>query len=320
MPERIRFKYKLEGLDADWVQAGTRRVAYYSHIPPGSYTFRVVAANRDGIWNMEGASVQVRIIPPFWRTWSFISVALASLAAIALLGYRRRITRLEKDRHAQEAFSQQLINSQESERQRIAAELHDGLGQHLIIIKNSALLALNSLQQPERGREQLDYISETASLAIDEVREISYNLRPYQLDDLGLTKAIEFILAKIAASTEISFTSKLDSIDGMFSPEAEINIYRIVQESLNNIVKHSGASAAKIIIERTAHQVGIFIQDNGRGFNQDSSNGSERRGGFGLKGIAERSRMLGAHMTIQSAAGQGTTIALNLETRNEKSE
>src|SRR4030095_1399333 len=218
-------------------------------------TFRVIAANRDGVWNMEGTAVQVRVIPPFWKTAWFFSLAVASLIAVALLGYKRRITRLEKARRAQEAFSQQLINSQESERQRIAAELHDGLGQHLIIIKNSALLALNALQQQDRGKEQLGDISETASLAIDEVREISYNLRPYQLDDLGLTKAIEFILGKVAAASEIEFSSRIDSIDGLFSPEAEINIYRIVQESLNNIAKHSGASAAKISIERDNHQI-----------------------------------------------------------------
>jgi signal transduction histidine kinase/ligand-binding sensor domain-containing protein len=315
MSERIRFKYKLEGLDTDWVDAGTRRAAYYSHVPAGSYTFRVVAANRDGVWNMEGATVNIRIIPPFWKTRWFFFMALASLAGFALLGYKLRITRLEKARRAQEAFSQQLIKSQESERQRIAAELHDGLGQHLIVIKNSALIALSSHHQ-DSGKEQLVDISETASQAIEEVREISYNLRPYQLDDLGLTRAIEFIIAKVAASSKIEFTSTIDSIDGLFSPEAEINIYRMVQESLNNIVKHSGASTAKIVVERNNHQVDIKIQDNGRGFNPDKTNNSERRGGFGLKGIAERARMLGARVVIQSAAGQGTTVALNLEAQN----
>ena len=320
MSDRIRFKYKLEGLDKDWVDADTRRVAYYSHVSPGNYTFRVIAANRDGIWNMEGATTTIRIVPPFWKTWWFLAIALAVAAGLALLGFKLRIARLEKARKAQQAFSQQLISSQESERQRIAAELHDGLGQHLLIIKNSALLGLGTLQQQDRGREQLGDISDTASQAIDEVREISYNLRPYQLDDLGLTKAIEFIIAKVAASSEIKFSSALEPIDGLFSPGAEINIYRIVQESLNNIVKHSRASQASIVIDRNSHSVDVTIQDNGRGFNTEETAGAEGVGGFGLKGISERARMLGAKYVIHSAAGEGTAINLTLETQNGRFE
>jgi signal transduction histidine kinase/ligand-binding sensor domain-containing protein len=313
MSERIKFKYKLEGWDTDWVDADTRRVAYYSHVSPGDYTFRVIAANRDGVWNMEGASVQVRIIPPFWKTWWFFSLAIISLIGVVWLGFKFRITQLEKARRAQEAFSQQLISSQENERKRIAAELHDGLGQHLLIIKNSALLGLNMLQQQEQGKERLSDISATASQAIDEVREIAYNLRPYQLDDLGLTKAIEFIIAKVSHSSEVKFSSALDRIDGLFSPESEINLYRIVQESLNNIVKHSGATEAKIVITRNANSVTLTIQDNGRGFNNEATAARERGNGFGLKGISERARMLGARYVVQSAVGQGTTITLSLE-------
>lgn len=311
MSERIGFKYKLEGLDTDWVDAGTRRVAYYSHVPPGNYTFRVIAANRDGVWNLEGASVPIRIIPPFWRTWWFVSLALLTFVALVWASFRLRIARLEKERRAQEAFSQQLINSQERERQRIAAELHDSLGQHLLIIKNSALLGINALNGHSQGKEQLNDISETASQAIDEVREISYNLRPYQLDDLGLTKAIEYIIRKVASSSEIRFSSEMDRIDNMFSPEAEINIYRVVQESLNNIVKHSRARNAKISIARNARHVDITIQDDGRGLDTEKTNG-----GFGLKGISERARMLGAKYVIHSVAGQGTTITLNLEAQD----
>lgn len=308
MSERIGFKYKLEGLDTDWVEAGTRRVAYYSHVPPGLYRFRVIAANRDGAWNLEGASIEVRIVPPFWRTWWFLSLAVIALAGVALLGYKLRIAQLKKARRAQEAFSEQLISAQEQERQRIAAELHDSLGQHLLIIKNSALLGLHSAN----GKEQLGDISETASQAIDEVREISYNLRPYQLDDLGLTRAIEAILKKVADAAEVKFFSEIDAIDGIFSSEAEINLYRIVQESLNNIVKHACASSARIQIKRNGRHVEITIQDNGCGFDPEKTARTER-GGFGLKGISERARMLGAKYVIHSAPEQGTMISLKLE-------
>jgi len=241
---------------------------------------------------------------------------LAAIAGAAVIVYKLRITQLEKARAAQEAFSEQLIRSQETERQRIAAELHDGLGQQLLVIKNSALLGLGALKQQDRGKEQLSDISASASQAIDEVREISYNLRPYQLDDLGLTKAIEYVIAKVAASSEIKFYSELDPIDGIFAPEAEINIYRIVQESLNNIVKHSGASWAKIVIESEGRSVGISIRDNGQGFDAAGDTVDGRRGGFGLKGLSERARMLGAHIVVDSAVGRGTVVTLRLETQN----
>lgn len=316
MSERIAFKYKLEGLDADWVDAGNRRVAYYSHVPPGDYTFRVIAANRDGVWNLEGAVVPIRISPPFYRTWWFISLGLLLVAAMSGLGYRFRVSQLEKERKAQEAFSQQLINSQEGERKRIAAELHDGLGQHLLIIKNSALLGLMALGKEDHGKDQLDDISSTASRAIEEVRQIAYNLRPYQLDDLGLTKALESIVAKAAASSPIAFSWDIDPIDRLFSPEAEINIYRVVQESLNNILKHSGATRARVAVQREDHNVDITINDNGRGFDPVKSGATEQGGGFGLKGLAERARMLDAKLAIQSAPGVGVTVSLHLAANN----
>ncbi|MEW6127678.1 MAG: two-component regulator propeller domain-containing protein [Acidobacteriota bacterium] len=317
MSERLKFKYQLEGWDTDWVDADTRRVAYYTHVTPGRYTFRVIAANRDGVWNLQGASVQLHLVPPFWKTGWFYSLVLVSAAGLIWLSIWLRIKRLEKARLAQEAFSQQLIKSQESERQRIAAELHDSLGQHLLIIKNSALLGLHLSQPEARGREQLDDISATASQAIEEVREISYNLRPYQLDDLGLSKAIESIIAKVAASCEIEIISQIPSLDGRFLPEAEINLYRIIQECLNNIVKHSAATQAKIIIETNGQLIELFIQDNGRGFNIEKKLGQEREG-FGLQGIAERARMLGAKLDIQSTVGQGTTVTLGIEANNRR--
>ena len=316
MSDRIAFKYKLDSLDSDWVDAGNRRVAYYSHVPAGDYVFRVIAANRDGVWNLEGAAVRIRISPPFYKTWWFISIAVAAIAALALLGFRVRVNQLEKERRAEEVFSQELINSQERERKRIAAELHDGLGQHLLIIKNSALLGLMAINPEERGKDQLDDISATASRAIDEVRQIAYNLRPYQLDDLGLTKALESIIAKAAASSAIEFSWDIDKIDRMFSPEEEINIYRVVQESLNNILKHSSATRARVVVHRDGTNLDITINDNGRGFDFARYAAGENAGGFGLKGLSERARMLGGRLSIRSEPGQGATVNLNLAARN----
>ena len=127
-PEHVRFKYLLQGVDKNWVDAGDRRVANYSHIQPGSYTFQVIAANSDGVWNNEGARIQITVLPPFWRTWWFLSIVIMTIVGLALLIYRQRMLQLQQRHRIQQAFSQQLIESQEGERKRISAELHDSIG------------------------------------------------------------------------------------------------------------------------------------------------------------------------------------------------
>ncbi|HKQ06926.1 MAG TPA: two-component regulator propeller domain-containing protein [Blastocatellia bacterium] len=316
MPEGIKFKYKLSGLDTEWVDASTRRVAYYSHIPPGEYAFTVVAANEDGVWNLQGASVRISVVPPFWRTQWFLSLALLGLLGTALLLYRHRITQLKKAHAAQEAFSRQLIASQEGERKRIAAELHDGLGQRLIVIKNLALMMLHRPADSEQARQQVEEISAETSQAIHEVKEISYNLRPHQLDQLGLTRAIEARIKRVGESSDVVFRTKLDKLDGLFTKEAETSLYRIVQEAVNNIIKHSGATEAQVVIARDEAGVHITIGDNGRGFSTDVAAAESRLPSFGLFGISERVRMLGGGHTINSAPGEGTTISIHIGVQN----
>ena len=211
-------------MDRHWVDAGTRRTAYYPQLPPGSYTFKVVADNGYGVWNMEGRSLSVIVLPPFYQTWWFVTLASLTVAGLMALIWRQRVSQLHRAHAAQQAFSRQLIASQENERKRIAAELHDSLGQRLVIIKNLALILLNG-SAADGAREQIDEISTEASQAIGEVKEISYNLRPHQLDRLGLTKALEALVKKAASASPIAFTSEIDDIDDVFPKQAEINFY-----------------------------------------------------------------------------------------------
>jgi signal transduction histidine kinase/ligand-binding sensor domain-containing protein len=321
-PEQVQFRYQLAGLDADWTDAGTRRAAYYQHLPPGAYTFRVIAANRDGVWNMEGARLRVVQLPAFWQTWWFSFVVAASACALALLAYRRRIAQLKRRQAAQAAFSQQLIESQESERKRIAAELHDGLGQNLLVIKNRALLSLSAPEDRGRALEQMHEISSIASQTIDEVREIAHNLRPFQLDRLGLTKALGSIVRKLESSSDIEFAVEIDPVDELFTKEEEINLYRVVQECLNNVVRHSGATCARLSVARDGRGVVVTISDNGRGFDVTARRDgpTARAGGFGLIGISERARMLGGKEIIRSIPGEGTTVIIKIGLREHNGE
>jgi signal transduction histidine kinase len=116
----------------------------------------VIAANSDGVWNTEGATLSIVVIPPFWRTWWFLSLSVLVVAGLAFAGYKYRVTRLREAHAQQEAFSRQLIDSQEQERKRIAAELHDSLGQNLLIIKNRALLGTAAVTKPEAAKAQFD--------------------------------------------------------------------------------------------------------------------------------------------------------------------
>ncbi|HKQ74407.1 MAG TPA: two-component regulator propeller domain-containing protein [Blastocatellia bacterium] len=310
--ERLRFKYKLEGLDQGWTEAGTRRTAYYSYVPPGQYIFRVIAANSDGVWNTEGRSLRVIVLPPFYRTWWFITLAAVGVGGLLWFSWRRRVAQFNRERAAQHKFSQQLIASQEAERKRISAELHDGLGQRLVVIKNLALMFLNLPSKNGQSREQIEQISDEASQAIGEVKEISRNLRPYQLDRIGLTKAIEAIVHTAQSASEIVFTAEIDDIDGVFPKDLEINFYRVVQEGVNNILKHSQATEAGVTILRDPEGLQLTIRDNGKGFTPGAAKTDFACGGFGLIGVTERAQLLGGKPVIHSAPGQGTMISIKI--------
>jgi signal transduction histidine kinase/ligand-binding sensor domain-containing protein len=310
--ERLRFKYKLEGLDHDWTEAGTRRTAYYSYIPPGQYIFRVIAANSDGVWNTEGQSLRVIVLPPFYRTWWFITLSAIGAGWLLVFSWRRRTAQFKREQAAQHKFSQQLIASQEAERKRIAAELHDSLGQRLVVIKNLALMVLNSPSKNGEARDQIEEISAEASQAIGEVKEISHNLRPYQLDRIGLTKAIEAIVRTARSASEIVFTAEIDDIDDVFPKDLEINFYRVVQEGVNNILKHSQATEAGVTIRRDPGWLRLTIRDNGKGFTPGAANPDSPRAGLGLIGVSERAQSLGGKHVIHSAPGQGTVISVKI--------
>jgi signal transduction histidine kinase len=146
------------------------------------------------------------------------------------------------------------------------------------------------------------------------VREISQNLRPSELDRVGLTKALTGLVRKARDASAIALTADVDAMDGVFAKDAEVNVYRVVQESLNNVLKHSGATRASLTVRRSGSHVQIAIEDNGRGFTPATDgSGSGRPAGFGLIGIAERVSLLGGRSEIHSAPGQGTRIDITFD-------
>jgi signal transduction histidine kinase/ligand-binding sensor domain-containing protein len=319
---QTHFKYRLEGLDSDWVDAGGRRTAYYSHLPSGDYVFHVIAANSDGVWNQEGKTLPVIVIAPFYQTGWFQLLVLLTLGALVATAWRYRVSQLQQAQAAQQAFSRQLIASQEAERKRIAAEMHDSLGQRLVVIKNLAFLLLRSKKSAppdDSDAQTITEISDEASSAIAETREISYNLRPFQLDRLGLTKAIEAMVRTTGIASAIRFTSELDNIDDVFPEDLRINFYRIVQESLGNIMKHAEATEVNIRVKRSVENVILTIEDNGRGFTPDERTHVPSHSGFGLTGMGERARLLGGELKVRSTQGKGATVLFEIPLRQKNS-
>jgi len=308
-----QYVYKMEGIDKDWVKSdASKREASYTDIDPGEYTFRVKGSNNDGVWNEEGASVKIIITPPWWQTWWFRGSGI--LLIIGLLGYtrQRKLSKIREELHRQSEFTKQLINTQEAERKRIAGELHDSLGQNLLVIKNKLL----SEMKIQKENSNLSELSGLTSDTLQEVRNISHNLHPYQLEQLGLTKAIEFIIKSVSDSGNLIFRSDIDNIDSALNQQNEINIYRIIQECMNNILKHSSASEVDMSIKKNENNLSIHVFDNGKGFLSEHQQNLKDGGSFGLMGISERVKLLNGKLEIESSYGKGTRIQIEIPYSN----
>ncbi|HWW89012.1 MAG TPA: two-component regulator propeller domain-containing protein [Vicinamibacterales bacterium] len=309
--QHVKFKYRLAGLNPTWIEAGGQRTAYYSRLPPGRYTFTVIADNGDGVWNLEGRSLPVTVEPAFYQTSWFTAGTVMTLVGLIAFAWRIRVLQFTRAQTAQQAFSRELIASQERERQRIAAELHDSLGQHLLVIKNHAVL--HAMQPPAAAVEQaFTDIGDLVSDTIDEVRAISWNLRPSHLDQLGLRTALIVLTEKMTIYGRLTIRHAIDPCDHLLPSEHEILVYRIVQECLTNVVRHAEATEATVSLRRDEHSLSIEIRDNGQGF-EVQPRPYMKQEGFGLAGIAERVHMLGGRHRIASVPGEGTIVSITLD-------
>ena len=226
----------------------------------------------------------------------FVSLAIMLLFGIVLL-YRNR-QNLNSKKNLQEVFSQKLLVSQEKERRRISKDLHDGIGQQLLLIKNKLIL-----MGDQETKEMVD-------MTIDEIRNISQDLHPFALQELGITRAIEHTLQRIDENTTLFISSEIDNIDDLFSPEEEVNIYRIVQESLSNIIKHANAEASKVLVKKYTKNITISIKDNGVGF--DFPEKYQDKKSLGLKTLLERTKFLKGQMKVISKKENGTLLEFKL--------
>ena len=225
----------------------------------------------------------------------FGGIALLATFFIVYLALTRNFAISKK--LLQEQFSRRLINGQEEERSRLARELHDSVGQKLMLLSKSA----NSKN-----------IGNTKALAkdtLEEVRAISRDLHPSNLERLGLTEAINSLVYNVNANTNLFFTEDIDDIDGILPKTSELHVYRIIQETLSNIVKHSGAKAVKMEIRKQDEKINIVVSDNGKGFDFRSK---YRNMSLGLKTLLERAKIIGAQLMVDSQINKGTVLKLEI--------
>lgn len=323
-PERVRFQRRLDGIDDDWRDAGDERIAVYHGLRAGQYRLRVRAANNDGVWGEEGASLPFSVAPVWWETVWFRVVGAIGFAGLLGGAFWLRLGALERRRAAQEDFARRLMAQQEAERKRIAAELHDSLGQSLSIIQNRAVLAARAGDAGATATAHLAGISESATEALAGVREICQGLRPVELDRLGLTKTLQSVSGRLAASSGLTVVAEIDPVDGLVATEHWIHVLRFVQEGLNNVVKHARATEVTVTLREDERWLRLVIADNGVGMGADAGSmlgGSPGAGegvtarhrfavGLGLTTLQERARILGAELAIDSIPVRGTTLRL----------
>lgn len=318
-PQKVHYKYRLNGLDAGWLDVGNIATADYSFIPPGHYTFSVTACNNDGVWNKTGADFSFIVLPFFWQTFWFrtFSVTLLVLAAVGVvwLDARRRMRRKLEHIQRQHAV--------EHERVRIANDIHDDLGTHLTRITMLSESARSDLEDREQAEADLDQIYDTArelTLAVD---EIVWAVNPRHDTVESLTNylgnfAQDFLdTAGICCRLDMPFRFPAWPL----TSEARHNLFLAFKEALNNVVKHAAASEVHISLHAETDSFELTVEDNGHGFTHDHdeinlrSNSLRYASGNGLENMRRRLTDIGGQCDIRSRPGEGTKVRFKVPIR-----
>ncbi|CAM2007684.1 sensor histidine kinase [Acanthopleuribacter pedis] len=310
-PGRNHYAYRLDGVDAEWHQAEDRNSLQYSNLDPGSYVLRAYTLNREGDLSGRELRLALTIEPAFHQTWLFRASLLLAVGLMIGGVIWWRFDTLQREQQRRRDFARGLIEAQERDRARIADELHDSLGQNLLVINNELQL---QAQMPHAAalQEDLMQMSHWVVDAVEEVRRIAYNLRPHQLDRLGLKRAIRSMANLLTRGGNLQLKLVLDDIEGLLDKERETHLFRIVQEGLHNMVRHAGADQIELHLTHAADRLTMVLTDNGRGFDVKAA---ERLGkGMGLRTMAERADLMGGILKLESQPGGGTRLTLTVST------
>jgi signal transduction histidine kinase len=310
-PEKNRFRVKLEGHDPDWQDAGNNRKKSYNDLPPRNYRFRVMASNNSGVWNEAGASFDFSIAPAYYQTIWFRAPCVAACLGVLWAAYRFRLHRIAQQFNAQ-------LEARVGERTRIARELHDTLLQsfHGLLFRFQA--ARNMLpRRPEEAIQVLDTAITRAEEAIAEGRDAIKDLRPepaaaHDLAHLLTATGQELARAEDEKGHSPAFRVTEEGERQMLSPILRDEIYRIARELLRNAFRHADAHQIEAEIRYDSARLRLRIRDDGKGIDPKVLQDGGRAGHWGLPGIRERSKQIGARLDLWSEAGAGTEVELTV--------
>jgi signal transduction histidine kinase/ligand-binding sensor domain-containing protein len=306
IPQRVRFRYKLEGYDKEWQEAGNRRQAFYTSLPPGQYRFRVIACNNDGVWNTVGALLPLEVMPAFYQTGWFVALCVVAIVGIMWLLYLARIRQVT-------AHIRMRLEARVKEREQIARDLHDTLLQGVQGLLYQFQAAAERLSRTEPVRVVMEEALERADSLIAQGRERVTGLRGGSAPGASLEEALLAVATDLAKGSGRILHSSVQGTPRPVHPIAREELLRIGSEALINAFTHG--MAADIEIEVVYHQTSLLlrIRDNGRGFDVDAWSAGQRGGHFGLLGMEERAQRLNARAQIWSRTGAGTEVSVRVD-------
>jgi signal transduction histidine kinase/ligand-binding sensor domain-containing protein len=308
VPQKVRFRYKLEGRDTTWQEPGTRRQAFYSDLRPGKYRFRVIACNNDGVWNEQGASLDFSIVPAYYQTVWFGAACAAAFLLLLWMIYQLRVQQLRRQFKI-------ALEARVNERTRIARELHDTLLQsfHGLVLRFQA--ASNLLPtRPDDAKSRLDAAIDQSSQAIAEGRDAVQGLRFSILETNDLAVALRILGEDLLGATKEPESPVFDvAVEGEprpLRPLVRDEVYRISAEGLRNAFRHARAKRIEAEIRYGADEFRVRIRDDGKGVDAESAGTGARH--FGLSGMRERAKVIDANLDVWSSLDSGTEVQLTM--------
>ena len=311
VPERVRFRYRLDGFDDEWSEPASTRQAVYTNLGPGTYRFRLIACNSDGIWNSAETTLAFTIAPAFWETRWFQGFIALVLTAAAWGAYRLRVRQLARQLHVR--FEERL-----AERTRIARDLHDTLLQsfHGAVFRFQA--ALNALpDHPVEAKQRLEHAIDQAARAVTEGRDAVQDLRATAADPHDLAEAITALGEDLAAAeveydhTPVAVAVAVTGTPRALHPIMRDEVYRIAGEALRNAFRHARARRIEVEIQYDVGQFHVRVRDDGQGIDPAVFT-APRAGHFGLSGMRERAELIGGTLEVWSEVGVGTEVDLRI--------
>jgi signal transduction histidine kinase len=298
-PQKIRFQYNLEGFDHNWVDAGVRRTAYYTNLPPGKYRFRVRARNNDGFWSENDADVALRLEPHFYQTYWFGGLLFVCAALLAWFVYHWRVREVEA------RFGAVL-----QERNRIAREIHDTLAQGFagVSVQLEIVSRLMSTST-ETAREHLDQARALVRKSLADARSSIWELRSQSNESEDLAARFSKMASQVAGSGPPKLELQVRGTYRPLKPKMEHELLKIAQEAVTNAVRHANAERIQVELAFDGGKLRMTIADDGRGFTGEA-NSSGPDGHFGLRGMRERAEQIDADLKVESAAGKGTIVSV----------